>query len=122
MRFGTIGVTRPEQFPQPFNVYEVQTEATERGRTKETGRSLKTQITCILSRATPDEQIRFHQLSTTVTHRVLQRGTPIADKGDLLALVKDGQETRTFRIQAVHDKGGMGIHTVYYCEERSDKN
>lgn len=121
MRFGTIGVTRPEQFPQPFNVYEVQTQATERGRTQETGRALKAQITCILSRATPDEQIRYNQLSTTVTHRVLQRGTPIAAKGDVLALVKDGQETRTFRIQAVHDKGSMGIHTVYYCEERSDR-
>ena len=123
MRFGTIGVTRPESFPQPFNVYEINTKTSERGRIQEASRTPApiTQLHCILSIAKPDEQVRFHQLSTTVTHRILQRGRPQAKKGNIFALVQDGEEIRFFRVQAVHDKGGVGIHTLYYCEERSDR-
>lgn len=121
MRFGAIGVTRPEQFPQPFNVYEPVTQTSARGRIQETERIPTKQLQCILSIAKPDEQVRFHQLNDIVTHRILQRGRPQAKAGQVFALLQDGVETRFFRVKSVHDKGGMGIHTLYYCEERSDR-
>lgn len=121
MRFGVIGPTRPESFPKTFNVYEITTGQSKTGRVKKTGQAPKTQLSCILSIAKPEERERFHQIGVTVTHHILQRGEPQAKENDLFALVKGGKETRFFRVTAVHNKGEMDIHTMYYCEERKDQ-
>lgn len=120
MRFGGIGVKRPEDFPKTFNVYSVKSSKSERARVMEESRTLKKQLECILSVATHDEQFRYHQINVAVSHRIMQNGPPQAEVGNYFALVEKGEETRFFRVQSVHDKGSMGIVTTYYCEERSD--
>ena len=121
MRFGLIGPPRPESFPKTFNVYETQTDTNSRGRVKMTGQTPKAQLSCILSVAKPEEREAYHQRNVTVTHRILQRGSPQAEEGNIFALFKNGKETRFFRVKAVHNKGEMDIHTMYYCEERNDR-
>lgn len=120
MRFGRIGLTRPENFPKAFNVYTKESSITGIGRVTKGGLSLTSDMRCILSEANPEEKERFKQDGVTVTHSIIQRGSPVAKAQDVLALVKNGKETRWFRVQAIHNKGEMDIDTVYYCEERSD--
>lgn len=123
LKHGRIGITRPEQFPKPFNVYEIPSEISAKGRVGKTGEpQLKDSIRCILSVASHEERERFHQNGITVTHDILQRGLPIAKEQNILALVKRGKEVRWFRVQAIHNKGEMDIDTIYYCEERGDLN
>ena len=121
LRIGRIGLTRPEQFPKPFNVYEFDKEVSERGRAGKNGeRSLKASMRCILSIAKPEERERFSQMGVNVTHDLLQRGRPVAKEQDIFALIKNGVEVRWFRVKAVHNKGEMDVDTIYYCEERGD--
>ncbi len=120
LKHGRIGVMRPEQFPKPFNVYEQDTKTSERGRIKLEGATPKASTRCILSVAKPEEIERFSQIGVKVTHMIIQRGAPVAKEQDLFALVKNGKETRWFRVQSIHNKGELDIDTVYYCEERSD--
>ena len=119
-RFGGIGMTRPEHFPKRFNVYAQGSTTSDRGRDRLGSPELKATIRCILAAAKPEEQLQFHQMGVKVTHTLVQRGAPAAKENDILALAKNGVETRRFRVQAVHNKGEMGIDTVYYCEERGD--
>lgn len=121
MRFGRLGIMRPESFPQTFNHYTQATETSDRGReTLKTPVKKTATLRGILAEARPEEQQRYNQLGVHVTHTILQRGAPQAGINDLLVLVKAGTETRQFRIEAVHDKGEMGIETAYICEERGD--
>lgn len=120
MQFGRIGPTRPESFPKRFNIYSMPRVTSEKGRLLNSNPVLKGSVRCILSIAKPEEQERFHQINVTVTHTIFHRGVPLAKENDILRLVKNGVETRSFRVQAIHDKGEMGIDTTYYCEERSD--
>lgn len=120
MRHGRIGVTRPEQFPKLFRLYEPVNRTTPRGRTLTGGLLFKGTVRCILSVAEPREQERFHQMGVTVTHTLIQRGAPVACEQWQFALVRAGREVRRFRVQSVHNKGEMNIDTVYYCEERGD--
>lgn len=120
IRFGRIGITRPEHFPKMFRMYEPTNRTTPRGRALIGDPVYKGTVRCILSIATPQEQERFHQIGVTVTHTLIQRGAPIAGEQWQFALVKGGREVRHFRVQAVHNKGEMDIDTVYYCEERGD--
>lgn len=121
MRFGRIGMTRPEKFPKPFNVYRPETTTSEKGRLRQ-GQIIAPVLSlrCILSDAKPDEVQTFQQLGVTITHSILQRGAPQAKVNDIFKLVKNGKETRMFRVQAIGAKGEMDIDTMYYCEERSD--
>lgn len=122
MRFGAIGVTRPENFPKLFNVYPTASSETSRGRITLAKGEKKATVECILSIAKPDEMERYQQMGVHVTHHLLQRGSPQAQQNDILAMVEGAAETRFFRVQTVRDKGGMGIHTQYTCEERGDLN
>lgn len=123
MKHGRIGMTRPEQFPKPFNVYEIDSGVSARGRVGKTDTpKLKGVLHCILSVAKPEERENFHQIGVNVTHTLIQRGGPSAEEQDIFALVKRGKETRWFRVQAVHNKGEMDIDTIYYCEERGGVN
>jgi hypothetical protein len=121
MRFGRVGITRPEQFPKKFNVYQQSSTTSERGRERLEPPVPKCSARCILAEASQDERLRFSQIGVNVTHSIIQRGAPVANDNDVFALSKTGVETRRFRVQAVHDKGEMGIDTVYYCEERGDQ-
>ena len=120
MRFGRIGPTRPENFPQPVNIYPKESSVTGIGRVTKGEMTLKGDTRCILSEAKPEERERYNQMGVKVTHSIIQRGSPIAKEQDVFALRKNGKETRWFRVQAVHNKGEMDIDTVYYCEERGD--
>ena len=57
-----------------------------------------------------------------VTHTIFHTGTPAAKENDVFALLKNGEETRFFRVQAIQDHGEMDVFTTYYCEERGDIN
>jgi hypothetical protein len=118
--FGRIGITRPETVPRTFHVYAAATETTDRGRDKKTAPALVCKFRGIMARASPEEQLQFSQLGTVVTHTIIQRGLPLAGENNMLMLIKNGKPIKRFRIQNVHDKGGLGIDTVYYCQERSD--
>ncbi|MEF9973722.1 MAG: hypothetical protein RR893_07295 [Clostridia bacterium] len=120
LKHGRIGMTRPEQFPKLFRVYTVENGTNERGRVRAKSPDFSRAVRCILSTAKPDEQERFNQMGVKVTHTIIQRGAPVAKENDLFVLVKNGAETRRFRVQAFHNKGEMDIDTVYYCEERGD--
>ena len=120
MRMGRLGVTRPENFPKQFNVYGKAGALTDIGRPTHGEETFKGTLRAILAVAKPEERLRYNQLGVNVTHTLLQRGMPQAKEQDVVALVRNGTETRRFRIQTVHNKGTMDIHTVYYCEERSD--
>ena len=120
LQFGRIGMTRPESFPKKFNLYRQDTNSSDYGRVlRGTPRPIE-ELRCILSVAQPEEVERFKQMKVTVTHTIFHRGAPVAKENDILKLVKNGKETRTFRVSAIHDKGEMDIDTTYYCEERGD--
>lgn len=122
MRIGAIGMMRPEQLPKEFAVYGAASETSEDGRELIKDGVEKARIKCVLSEATMDERELFSQLQKTVTHTLLQRGSPVANENDTLILTKNGiitKDCRKFRVQGVHDKGGMGIDTAYYCMEWS---
>ncbi len=121
LKHGRIGITRPENFPKLFRLYAVETLTTESGRIRHGNRNPYEEVRCILSIAKPEETERFGQMGVTVTHSILSRGSPIAKEHDIFALVKNGTETRHFEVQAVHNKGEMGIDTLYYCKERGDR-
>ena len=122
MKHGRIGMMRPEQFPQPFNVYSQSTTTSQYGRLRETAPTAKVLgLRCIISTAKPDEVQRFSQTGVVVTHTIIERGKPTAKEQDIFVLAKGGIETRKFRVQAVHNKGELDIDTVYYCEERGDR-
>ena len=122
MRFGAMGMKRPEEFPKAFRLYRHSTTTSTRGRERENAYVLDGVINCILSIAKPEEQQRFGQMGVTVTHTIFHTGTPKAAENDVFALYKGGQETRYFRVQAIQDHGEMDVFTTYYCEERGDVN
>ena len=118
--FGRTGPMRPEQLSRIFRIYTYESEPTARGREKQLGPMLKGEARCILATAKPNEAERYKQLAVTVTHAIIQRGGPRARENDVFVLVKNGVESRFFRVQAVHNKGELDIDTVFYCQERSD--
>ena len=122
MRFGVIGMKRPEDFPKLFRIYRAEAETSDRGRERIGTPSKIGERRCILSIAKPDEQQRFGQIGVTVTHTIFHAGTPAAKENDVFALLKNEEETRFFRVQAIQDHGEMDVFTTYYCEERGDVN
>lgn len=121
MKFGRLGMTRPESFPKLFFVYgQSSNTSTDTGRIRKDAPVKKAELHCILSIADPDEVERFKQNGITVTHTIFHRGAPEAAKNDVFKLIKHGTATRSFRVTAIHNKGEMDIETTYYCEERSD--
>ena len=124
MRFGMIGMTRPENFPHLFNIYKQESFTAATGRERLSTPEKIGQKRLTLSLASPDEAERFKQWEMTVTHTIFHPGPPVAKKNYVFALLdKDGEkELRYFRVKAVQDRGEMHIKTTYFCEERSDIN
>lgn len=119
-RFGRIGRMRPERIPAKFHVYWRETFTSPSGREKFGEPVFKRMMFGILSSATTEEKTRFSQLGKNVTHKILQQGAPDASDSDILRLVEDRKETRTFRICGVHNVGALNQITMYYCLERED--
>lgn len=122
MRFGVIGMKRPEDFPKLFRIYRAEAETSDRGRERSGTPVQIGERRCILSIAKPDEQQRFGQMGVTVTHTIFHTGIPAAKENDVFVLLKNDEETRFFRVQAIQDHGEMDVFTTYYCEERGDIN
>jgi hypothetical protein len=113
-------MTRPESFPKLFYVYSQGTSTSSAGRILQEAPAKKAELRCTLSIAKPDEVERFRQDKVVVTHTIFHRGAPQAKENDVFKLIKNGVETRSFRVKAIHNKGEMDIETTYYCEERGD--
>ena len=122
MRFGVIGMKRPEDFPKLFRIYRAEAETSDRGRERSKTPVKIGERRCILSIAKPEEQQRYGQMGVTVTHTIFHTGLPAAKENDVFVLLKGEEETRFFRVQAIQDHGEMDIFTTYYCEERGDIN
>ncbi len=119
-RFGMIGMMRPEQVPHLFYVYRREESTDGKGQITFGTKAKVGETRCIMAEARPDEIQKYAQVGVKVTHRIIQRGVATAKEHDSLVLVKGGNQTRMFRVQAVHNKGELDIDTAYYCEERSD--
>lgn len=121
MNFGFVGMKRPEDLPQTFNIYRGETETSARGRERQQEPVLIAEgKRFILSRMKPEERLTFHQMEVTVTHTIFWPEAQIAKENDVFKVVHKGKETRSFRVKAVRPHGEQGIFVTYYCEERSD--
>ena len=78
------------------------------------GDGIKTLYGCLADATTETAKNKSTE-DHTVTHTIVQRGTPLAKKTDKLVL-----GNRVFYVVAVDDTGGLGISTLYYVEERDD--
>lgn len=71
----------------------------------------------VLSDAKSTEIVRWKALQHPVTHTIVQRyGDPAAKPGDRLV-----HNNRYFYVRGVDDASMLGIFTIYYVEERSDR-
>lgn len=61
------------------------------------------------------EQIRLQQTQHPLSHTIVSKGRPKAKQGDRLSY-----NGRLFYIHGTEDAGGLGLWTLYYCEERND--
>lgn len=123
-RFGAIGMHRPEQAPRVYAVLSSDNTITAGGRDRITApQDTGERVFLILSTLSPDKVQEFHQQNVRATHALLQRGSPRCKIGDELAkLGSDGGPSAVhYRVNLIHDKGGLGIDTVYICEERGDR-
>lgn len=71
-----------------------------------------------LAQATPEQKIKWQQLSHPITHVIVQDGMPAAKPEDKLVL--EGDVKRVFLVQGVDEPGSLGICTIYYAQERND--
>lgn len=121
MNFGVVGMKRPEDLPQTFNIYRGETETSARGRERQKEPELiAREKRFILSKMKPEERLTFHQMGVEVTHTIFRPEAQIAKENDVFKVVHKGKETRSFRVQAIRPHGEQGIFVTYYCKERSD--
>lgn len=75
----------------------------------------------VLAEASEIDIKRHEQLQHKITHTIVQRGAPLANKGDILILNDTGQK---FYIHDVENpagiQAGIGAYTLYQAEERAD--
>ena len=98
---------------RPGNLFKEFVIEDNRQKVTSTGR-VKTLYGCLADATTETAKNKSTE-DHTVTHTIVQRGTPLAKKTDKLVL-----ENRVFYVVAVDDAGGLGISTLYYVEERDD--
>jgi hypothetical protein len=67
---------------------------------------------------------RYKQLQHKVTHTIVQKGKPIADREDVLILELPEGKVQKFYVHDVENPGnlqsGIGSFTLYQVEERRD--
>lgn len=116
--FHRPGYHRPEGLWKDFTV-EAKTDApNSRGRVKESyGTDSPTFIHAVLCGATTEQKAQYIQMQHPITHVISHTGKPVAKEGDRLI-----HGDRAFYVQGVDEPGEIGIWSLYYCEERSDKH
>ena len=124
MRFGAVGMKRPEDFPKLFKLYRADTKTCTRGRIRREEPTPIKELYCIMSEIKPEEKLTFNQMGVTVTHTIFHTGAKEAKENDMLVLCDNetGEAQRYFRVQSLKNHGEMSIFTTYYCEERGDMN
>lgn len=108
---------RPGSLFRLFHVERLETVISDTGRNKTAFVPTGEMVCGVLSDAKTSEKLRWQQLQHPVTHTVVQKnGDPKAKAGD--RLVHGG---RSFYVQGVDDASMLGLFTLYYVEERSDR-
>ncbi len=121
MNFGRVGMKRPEDLPQTFNIYRVETETSARGRERHTEPQLIAEKKrFILSKMKPERRLTYHQMDVTVTHTIFRPAAQIAKENDIFVLMKGDVEKRFFEVKEVRPHGELDIFVTYFCEERND--
>ena len=107
---------RPGNLFKEFVIENNRQKVTSTGRVvnDHKGDGIKTLYGCLADATTETAKNKSTE-DHTVTHTIVQRGTPLAKKTDKLVL-----GNRVFYVVAVDDTGGLGISTLYYVEERDD--
>lgn len=105
---------RPGNLFKDFQIVRVETRihnGTPVGQSEITGEILRG----CLAVATPEEKMRWDQPQHPVTHSIVQRGKPTAERG--WNLLREG---KIYQIHGINPCSDLGIATVYYVEERGD--
>lgn len=114
---GYRAYNRPEQLVKDFVIEKKTQSVSSRGRAQDKhDTEHPVHLEAILCGATPQQKYEYEQLGHHITHVISHRGEPEAKEGD--RLVHDGT---VFYIHGVDNPGDMGIWSLYYCEERKDK-
>lgn len=122
MRFGAIGMKRPEDFEKVFKIYRAETTTSSRGRERMCTPDLIGVKRCILSEMKPIERLYFGQMGVVVSHTIFHKGPTAAKENDIFVLRDGEKDARYFRVREIRNHGEMAIFTTYYCEERGDIN
>ena len=109
---------RPGNLFKEFVIENNRQKVTSTGRVvnDHKGDGIKTLYGCLADATTETAKNKSTE-DHTVTHTIVQRGTPLAKKTDKLVL-----GNRVFYVVAVDDTGGLGISTLYYVEEKEVKH
>ncbi|MDE7425072.1 MAG: hypothetical protein K2N51_15535 [Lachnospiraceae bacterium] len=107
---------RPGNLFKEFIIEDNKQKVTSTGRVvdKREGDGIRSLKGC-LSDADTTKALNLSTEEHKVTHTIVQKGMPVAKKGDKLVL-----GNRVFYVVAVDDTGSLGISTLYYVEERDD--
>lgn len=100
-----------------FSVETLSTAVNSMGRSERKFISTAKMLDGILAEAKPEEKERWQQLQHPITHTIVQSGAPEAKTGDRLIFLN-----RYFYIQGTDDIGSLGLYTLFYVEERADRN
>lgn len=113
---------RPGNLFQDFVVEEYGQVVTETGRVAQAHKGDgSVLLRGCLSEASNEDRTNHSQKEHVVTHTVVQRGAPVAKRGDKLILTNRRQRaSRSFYVVDVDEVGSLGIATIYYAEERLD--
>ena len=109
---------RPGNLYVDFSVEENTTQVRPNGRPVTGYSSGDKKFRGALAQATPEQKIKWQQLSHPITHVIVQDGMPVAKPEDKLVL--EGGVKRVFLVQGVDEPGALGICTIYYAQERND--
>jgi hypothetical protein len=110
----------PDMLFRSFTVESKVTQLDSRGRQTLSWEPTAT-VQGIIADATPEEKFRWQQIQHPITHTITCQGAPVARAGDRLTGTDAAGKPKHYYIQGVDDPGGLGMWTLYHCEERTDK-
>ena len=109
---------RPGSLFRKFLVEKKNTELRDTGRKDTVFKATGRIVIGVLSDAKPSEIQRWKELQHPITHTIVQAGGPtLAKAGDRLV-----HGSRYFFVQGTDDPSMLGAFSLYYVEERSDRN
>ena len=111
----------PGQELREFEVSEMETQGTERGREGLAGGYRKIgEIRAVLARARAEEVQRWRQLNHPITHRLIMRGAPPFEILSGYRLHQKDTEQDFYVTNLPYDPGGLGHFTIIYLNDRRD--